>query len=138
MNTTSQDFGFSTRMFATLKPGGVAVAVGGMSDSGQRWIRLLTPRAAHLLWVQLAHCLFANADEIIAALNTTQLREVDLPTITSHVTVEIQLGSYILIRGISGERTWRCRLTDADARSFWVNLNRTLYSNDASIAAQTD
>lgn len=130
MQQSTHDYGFTVSMFAARKPNSDAIVIGGFSEYRQRWTRVLSPRAAQMLWFHLARCLFADSAAIIASVSTAPLRSSSLPTITSHITVDALADGTLEASGVSGDQAWNFRLRDADARSFWTVLNRVLYSSE--------
>ncbi len=125
---TDQDYSFSSHLFVSRKASGDGIIVGGTNTDDTRWTRVLTQRAAQMLWFHLTGFLFPEKSAMVSALVTTApLRSSDMPTITTHMTVdELDDGGYEVV-GWVGDQPWGIRIADADARQFWMALDIALY-----------
>ena len=120
-------YGFSTNLFVSRKASGESLVVGGIAEDTTRWTRVLSTRAAQMLWFHLTRLLFPEKSDMVTALVTTApLRSNSLPTITTHMVVDAVEGG-VEIAGWVGEQTWWLRLTDYEARRFWTALDIALY-----------
>ncbi|MAS33508.1 MAG: hypothetical protein CL610_05845 [Anaerolineaceae bacterium] len=128
VDKTDQTYGLSTNLFVSRKANGESLVVGGIGENQSRWARVLSQRAAQTLWYHLTRCLFPEKSEMVTALvSTSPLRADNMPTITTHVSVEQRLdGGYDLV-GMVGDQTWWVQLTDFEARRFWTALDIALY-----------
>lgn len=125
---TKQVYGLSTNLFVSRKAHGDSLVVGGIGENENRWTRVLSQRAAQMLWYHLTRQLFPEKSDMVTALvSTTPLRGDHMPTITTHMTVETRDEGGFDIVGVVGEQTWWVRLTEYEARRFWTALDIALY-----------
>lgn len=121
------EYGMTTDLFVSRKPHGEAIVVGGAGEQ-VKWMRVLSRRCAHLLWIQLTQMLFPEKAQIVMALAaTTPLRGPEAPTITSDVRTTLVSDGLIEVAGVSGTRQWVARLHAEDARQLWMALDIALY-----------
>lgn len=125
-------YGVSQQMFAVRKPNDSSIVIGGLSVAlRQRWTRVLSRRAAGLLWVYLAQLYDPETTQQRIAGNDTQpMREPALPTITTAVMVDALDDGGCEIIGKSGERRWAFLLSAEQGRLFWAALGHTLGLSD--------
>jgi hypothetical protein len=124
----SQTYGLSTNLFVSRKANGDSLVLGGIGEDEIRWTRVLSQRAAQMLWYHLTRLLFPEKSEMVAALvSTSPLRSGNMPTITTHVTVEPRDDDGYDIAGWVGEQTWWMHLSNYEARRFWTALDIALY-----------
>lgn len=125
---TKNDYGYSTNLFVSRKATSDSIVVGGTAEDASRWTRVLSQRAAQMLWFHLTRFLFPEKSDMVTAMvMTAPLRASDMPTITMHTTVDqIEGGGYEVV-GWVGDYTWGVHLRDADARQFWMALDIALY-----------
>jgi hypothetical protein len=125
---TKRSYGLAKQLFVSRKASGDSIVVGGLAEDSSRWTRVLTQRAAQMLWFNLVQYLYPEKSDMVKGMVTTApIRGSDLPTITTHVTVEqINTGGYE-IAGWIGSQSWGLRINDQDARQFWVALDIALY-----------
>ncbi|MBL8163311.1 MAG: hypothetical protein JNJ61_15090 [Anaerolineae bacterium] len=121
-------YGYSTNLFVSRKASSDSIVMGGTAEDSSRWTRVLSQRAAQMLWFHLTRFLFPEKSDMVTALVTTApLRASDLPTITTHINVDqIETGGFEL-SGWVGEQSWLVRLNEHDARQFWTALDIALY-----------
>jgi hypothetical protein len=121
-------YGLSTNLFVSRKAGGESLVVGGIAEDSSRWTRVLSARAAQMLWFHLTKLLFPEKSDMVTALITTApIRSDALRTITTHMSVDpMENGGYEIV-GWVGDQTWWMRLTDFEARRFWTALDIALY-----------
>lgn len=125
---TKQVYGQSTNLFVSRKASGESLVVGGIGENTTRWTRVLSARAAQMLWFHLTRMLFPEKSEMVTALVTTApLRSEALPTITTHMVVDPVEGGGFEIAGWVGEQTWWVQLDEYEARRFWTALDIALY-----------
>jgi hypothetical protein len=127
-NEMKHSYGLSTNLFVSRKASSDSIVVGGTAEDSSRWTRVLSQRAAQMLWFHLVQFLFPEKSEMVTAMVTTApLRSSDLPTITTHVTVEkLESGAYE-IAGWVGNQNWLALLADHEAQRFWTALDIALY-----------
>ena len=127
MGEDQTDIGVSTEPFAMPKPPRDDVVVGGLAGENQ-WTRVISRRVAHTLWYYLTTLLFPDrAAEITTRAATAPFRDLDMPSITTHVEVFRGAGDYIEILGSGGKQTWLTRLNEHDARALWAALDKMLF-----------
>lgn len=121
-------YGLSNSLFVSRKAGGESIVIGGIAEDAARWTRVLTQRAAQMLWFNLTQLLFPDKSDMVTAMvMTAPLRSTDLPTITTHVTVDkLDTGNFE-VTGWVGNHTWILLLDQIEARRFWTALDIALY-----------
>lgn len=124
-------YGFSKDLFVTRKPGGESIIVGGVAEDASRWTRVLSQRAAQILWFHLARFLYPEqSTSVTAAVMTAPIRNSTLPTVTTHVDVEKlpgDKGGYEIVGWAGSTPVWRTDLAPEIAQSFWTALDIALY-----------
>ena len=121
-------YGLSTDLFVHRKSSGESIVVGGTAEDKSRWTRVLSQRAAQMLWFYLTQLLFPEKSDMVTALVTTApLRSADLPTVTTHTTVDRTADGGFEIMGWVGDQTWLVRLNSDETRRFWSALDIALY-----------
>jgi hypothetical protein len=128
MMEVSQKYGLSTNLFVSRKANTDSIIIGGVAEDTSRWVRVLSQRAAQMLWFHLTRYLFPEKSDMVTALVTTApLRSASLPTITTHVGVErVENGSFELT-GWVGDQNWQVCINDYEAQRFWTALDIALY-----------
>ena len=120
-------FGLSTNLFATRKSKGESIVVGGTAADTTRWVRILSYRAAQLLWFQLTQLLHPEEIKTMSSMvMTAPMRDTNLPTITTHMNVEQKDGGYS-ITGWAGDKIWLAQLDKEETERFWNTLSGALY-----------
>lgn len=127
-NEPKNAYGYSTNLFVSRKASGDSIVMGGTAEDAARWTRVLSQRAAQMLWFHLTRFLFPEKSDMVTALVTTApLRALDMPTITTHMTVDkLEDGGYE-VTGWVGEYNWLVKLRDHEALQFWTALDIALY-----------
>ncbi len=122
-------YGLSTGWFASSKPNSDSVIVGGVADTDTRWIRVLSHRAAQLLWFNLVHFLYPKrAEQARAYVATAPIRDETLPTVTTHIVLNELDNKYYELEGWVGRvKVWQANMSDKEARRFLKALNAVLY-----------
>ncbi len=121
-------YGLSKNLFVHRKANGDSLVVGGMGENETRWTRVLSLRAAQMLWYHLTGLLFPEKSEMVTGMAATSpLRSGNMPTITTHVTVERRDDGGYDVTGWIGEQSWWVNLNDFEARQFWKTLDIALY-----------
>ena len=99
-------YGISSRVFVNRKRSGDSLVIGGIDANEARWTRVLSQRAAQMLWYHLTVHLFPEKSDMVTALvSTSPLRAESRPTITTHMTVEQSNSSSFDVVGWIGEQT---------------------------------
>ena len=100
-----QSYGQSSNLFVSRKASGDSIVMGGTAEDTTRWTRVLSQRAAQMLWFHLAQLLYPDkSDMITAMIVTAPLRDSTRPTITTHMTVDLDSsGSYEIAGSIDGQ-----------------------------------
>ncbi len=131
-------YGLSVQLFAFPKPQGDAVVIGGLSAGRLRWTRVLSQRAAGMLWVSLAQLLDPqHAQAYLSRLTTLGMREPAMPTITTSVVVDVSDAGEYEICGTSGQQTWSAVFGETEARAFWLALSQALRAQMARRVSQS-
>jgi hypothetical protein len=126
-NEPSRSYGLSTNLFVSRKTGGEAIVIGGVAENNARWTRVLAKRAAQMLWFFLTRYLFPEKSDMVTGLaSTAPMRAANLPTITTHMSVDKQDNTY-RVSGTIGEQTWQMRLSEFEANRLWMSLDIALY-----------
>lgn len=122
-------YGVSHDLFVTRKPGGEALVVGGVGEDAARWTRVLSNRAAHVLWFHLTQFLYPDkSDRVRASVMTVPFRDSTFPTVTTHMSVEETSDKGYEIVGWAGNHpVWRAQLNPDEARRFLTALDSALY-----------
>lgn len=121
-------YGSSTELFASRKRSGESLVVGGIGENHTRWTRVLSHRAAQMLWYRLTQYLFPEKCDVVTALaSTAPLRDEAMPTITTHIQVESLEDGCFDVVGWVGDEAWWVRLNNYEARRFWTALDMALF-----------
>jgi hypothetical protein len=122
-----QSYGLSTNLFVSRKASGESIVMGGTAADSSRWTRVLSKRAAQMLWFHLAQILYPDkADYLTGMINTTPIRSTDMPTITAHMTVDtLENGNYEIVGWINSQ-SWETLLDAQEAQRFWTALDIAL------------
>ena len=124
----SRTYGISTELYVLSKPNTDTILLGGVAEDLSRWTRVLSARAAFMLWFHIARLLMPERiEQVTAVFNTTPLRSDDLPTITNHCAVEIRDEGLVQVIGWAGEQSWSVHMTNADASQLWTALDKLLF-----------
>jgi hypothetical protein len=136
-NTDSkEDLGLSRDVFVSSRPDGESIVIGGASffegsppaSDGGKWARVLSRRAAHLLWYRLTLFLFPEkARHVTALVSTAPLQLNASPTVTTHVDVTQPEKDLYDVVGMMGKVSWTTRLSTLEARRLWTSLDLALY-----------
>lgn len=120
-------YGASTNLFVTSKANGESIVVGGTGADTSRWVRILSKRAAQLLWFQMTQLLHPEkAKQATTVVTTAPMRNADLPTVTTHTNVD-QEDEVYSITGWIGNKTWHTDLNQQEIERFWVAMTKALY-----------
>ncbi|MCC6615703.1 MAG: hypothetical protein IT320_19695 [Anaerolineae bacterium] len=121
-------YGLSTKLFVAPKSSTQSLVVGGIGEDASRWTRVVSLRAAQILWFHLTQFLFPDkASSVTAVVHTAPARSNEMPTITSHITVDHLDTHHYEITGWVNDQTWVARLTSTEAQRLWQALDQTLY-----------
>lgn len=133
-----RNYGLLHHVFVSQKPNSNSVVIGANDPSGGLWTRVLSVRAAHILWYALGVDLFPEKFENISAnLPTFMFRSVSAPSITMDLSIE-RLNAKgedqgdVEISGRNAAIDWSIQLKNRDALHLWEALNALLgIKNDA-------
>ncbi len=121
-------FGLSRDLFVAAKSKGETIVFGGTGGDTSRWVRILSKRAAQLLLFQLTQILDPQrASGMHASVTTAPLRDVQRPTITTHMVVRQREEGGFNITGWAGDKIWDTHLTRSETQRLWVALSDVLY-----------
>lgn len=131
----SNKYGPSTNMFASRKSNGEAIVIGGVAADSSRWVRILSQRAAQLLWFQLTQLLYPEkAKGATTVVTTAPIRDANMPTVTTHMSVELLREGGYGLTGMAGDRLWHTQVSAEDIHAFWQILNNALYPGTQPLA----
>lgn len=124
--------GLSTNLFVNPLPHGDIVVIGGTvadeQNTSVKWTRILSRRAAHLLWYHLTRLLFPEKAPFVTAIAmTAPIRNAAKPTITSHIEAEKSDEHRFDIMGVMGNNRWGFEADAYEAQRLWAGLDRALY-----------
>jgi hypothetical protein len=121
-------YGLSSNLFVSRKASGDSIVMGGTAEDTTRWTRVLSQRAAQMLWFHLARLLYPDKSDMITALiATAPLRDASRPTITTHMTVDLTSSGGFEIAGWIDGQSWQTHLDEPEATRFWSALDIALY-----------
>ncbi len=122
-------YGFSTDLFVTRKSNGESIVVGGTSADTSRWIRILSNRAAQLLWFQMSQMLHPEETKgTTMNMMTAPMRDTNRPTITTHMDVKkLDENEGFNLTGWVGDKQWNVHLNNSEVERFWSALSNALY-----------
>lgn len=134
MNMTKQkeELGLCRDLFVSSRPEEQTISIGGIAFDNAQWTRVLSKRAAHLLWYRLTRALFPEkAQKVTSLVSTAPLSPLSLsPTVTSHVNVEhTEDNDYFMVSGTMGKSVWEIQFNILEARRLWTALDLALYPN---------
>ena len=123
----NHSYGLSSHIFVSRKASGESIVMGGMAEDSSRWTHVLSKRAAQMLWFHLSELLYPEKAGLIAGMiTTTPIRSTDMPTITTHMTVDkLDDGKYE-IEGWIDDQSWEVLLNEQEANHFWTALDIAL------------
>ena len=123
-----QSYGQSSNLFVSRKASGDSIVMGGTAEDTTRWTRVLSQRAAQMLWFHLARLLYPDKSEMITALiATAPLRDSTRPTITTHMTVDLDANGNYAIAGYIDGQAWLLQVYEPEATQLWSALDIALY-----------
>jgi hypothetical protein len=121
-------YGFSTDLFVSRKDGDHTLVLGGIGQEEERWVHVMTQRAAQVLWFKLTALLYPDKSEIVTGLATTApLRAPTSMTVTTHVEVVRSSEAEYTLVGWVQRMTWMVKLTETETRQLWASLDLALY-----------
>jgi hypothetical protein len=124
MEANERAYGYTTNWFVMdrLGAGGGSIIIGGIDVRGERWTRVISHRAAHMLWFRLTLLLFPERVEWLTPMDTLPIRDSKLPTITNQFIVERLEGGVIEVTGIANGSRWTAKLLASDSMALWSAL----------------
>lgn len=121
-------YGLSTDLFVSRTESDETVVLGGVGEGEQRWVQVMTQRAAQLLWFKLTQLLYPEKADVVTGLAATApLRSPDAGSITTHMEVVRGNNALYTLVGWVLRDTWRVDLTETDARRLWAALDMVLF-----------
>ncbi|MFN8527107.1 MAG: hypothetical protein U0670_00670 [Anaerolineae bacterium] len=125
--TIQRSYGKTIHPFACPKPDSDAILLGGLGEDLNRWTRVLTQRAAKLLWYQLGCALYPeNFREKTAQLTTLPIRSALLPSVTTDLRVDTLREDEFEVIGLGSASTWSTHLRADAAQQLWAALDDLL------------
>ncbi len=128
---TVREYGRSIDVSVARKTDTDALVLSGVSSNtaADQWARLVTRRAAHLLWYRLTWALFPGKSAKVTGLAATApLITAMPPTVTTHIEiVRIETEQAFNVAGLSGSDHWQFQIDDKTARQLWATLDIVLY-----------
>lgn len=123
-----RQYGQSTDLFVSRKESDQTLVLGGVGQEEQRWVHVITQRAAQVLWFKLTNLLFPEKSDVVTGLAATApLRAPDNNSITTHVeVVENEEAQYTLVGWVQ-RNTWMVQLSELETRRLWAALDLALY-----------
>jgi hypothetical protein len=122
-----RSYGLCANLLIAPKGNSLSLVLGGMAEDTSRWTRVLSKRAALLLWYHLTLQLFPEkAVRVTALVQTMPARTVELPTITQHIDVTRMMTGILEITGRVGDQVWISRITRTEAQRLWDALDVAL------------
>ena len=122
-------YGFSANLSVFRKASGDSFVISGITENGSRWVRVLSRRAAQMLWFYLSRNLFPYK-ALTASVGTAPMREAGLPSVTSHLVLERLDDSNLELTGWSGGHMWTLHFSEAEARRLWTTFDELLHPSD--------
>lgn len=121
-------YGLSTDLFVSRKESDDTVVLGGIGEGEQRWVQIITQRAAQILWFRLTRLLYPEKADVVTGLAATApLRATLIDSVTTHMdAVKSGDAQYTLVGWVQRD-TWRVDLTELDARRLWAALDLVLF-----------
>lgn len=129
MSAVGRAYGTTLDWFVVQKhsAAGAVLAIGGTTRSADRWIRLLSRRAAIVLWLRLTEILYPDHFKSMnAQLGTLPIRDSALPTVTNQVILEMPQAGVFELTGSAGGHAWTAQFDDVEAQRLWSALNSAL------------
>lgn len=121
-------YGLSTDLFVSRKDSDHTLVVGGVGQESERWVHVMTQRAAQILWFKLTNLLYPDKSEMVTGLATTApLRAPSSASITTHVEVVKSSDTQYTLVGWVERNTWRVILSEIEARRLWASLDLALF-----------
>jgi hypothetical protein len=131
---TVQELGLINEVFVTSRPDGNSVILGGTLLASQnaennKWTRVLSRRAAQILWYRLTLLIFPErATEVTTRVTTAPLRPTGgLTSLTTHVELVAGQDDSYTMKGTVGEERWSVVLNGIELRRLWAALDVALY-----------
>ncbi|MBE2268535.1 MAG: hypothetical protein IAE80_09930 [Anaerolinea sp.] len=125
--TTNRAYGRTHDVYIVRKGGNDTYVMGGIAQDGSKWTRVLTTRAAQMLWFHLARHLFpSDADDVTSILPTAGMRGIDLPSITQHAVIQALDHATIEVIGYTSAGTWTADLAHDEIQRFWESLDQAM------------
>ncbi|MDX1995996.1 MAG: hypothetical protein SF029_26690 [bacterium] len=129
-NETQVNYGNSTGIFVARKSSGNAIVLGGETVNHLKWARVLSYRAAQILWLCLGQLLYPQkAADLTSRIRTAPLRTTNQPSITTHISVEMLPNGRFNLIGWVGSSKWQAQITRQDMQEVWTALDSALFQS---------
>ncbi len=126
---TRRQYGLSTELFVSQKESDQTLVLGGVGET-QRWVQILTRRAAQVLWFKLTVLLYPEKAPMVTGLAVTApLRAMIVSSVTTHVEAvkDPDKPLYTLVGWVERDLTWKVTLSESEARRLWAELDVALF-----------
>lgn len=130
MSTTGfyrYQYGISSDLFVSRKESDQTLVLGGVGQEEQRWVHVLSQRAAQLLWFKLTTLLYPEKAGTVTGLAVTAPLRAPTSSITTHVDVVRTSDQYYTVVGWFERESWLIMLSEIDARRLWAALDLVLF-----------
>jgi hypothetical protein len=125
---SKRQYGLSTELFVSRKESDQTLVLGGIGQEAQRWVQIVTRRAAQVLWFKLTILLYPEKADMVTGLAVTApLRAPAHGSITTHVDVAKSGDAQYTLIGCIERETWVIILAEIEARRLWAALDLALY-----------
>jgi DMSO/TMAO reductase YedYZ molybdopterin-dependent catalytic subunit len=123
-----RQYGLSTDLFVSHKESDQTVVLGGVGQGSQRWVHVMTRRAAQVMWFKLTSLLYPEKADLVTALaSTAPLRAPANNSVTTHAEVVQKGNGYYTVIGWVQRNSWVVMLDELDARRLWASLDLALF-----------
>jgi hypothetical protein len=122
-----RQYGQSTNLFVSRKDSDHTLVLGGVGEKEQRWVHVMTQRAAQVLWFKLTQLLYPEKAEMVTAMAQTAPLRPFQTTTTNYVDIVKAPEDLYMLVGWIGSSAWRVQLTETETRRLWAALDLALY-----------
>ena len=123
-----RQYGLSTELFVSRKESDHTLILGGIGQESERWVHVMTQRAAQVLWFKLTTLLYPNKSDVMTGLaSTAPLRAPSGEALTTHMEVVKDKNDHYTIVGWIQRNAWMVQLTELEARRLWAALDLALF-----------
>lgn len=130
---SSRIYGNSSELYFIQKPMSDAFLLGGIAEDSSRWTRVLSQRAAQLLWLHLMRVFdIEHLGRGITGFGTAPLRSTALPTITNHFNIHRLSATEFEIIGWVGDCNWIIYVSESEARRLFSAMHKLFVTYDTN------